>query len=480
MKIPMHARFLGALVLFLASTGSGALVHPGILHSGKDLEFMKAKIASGAEPWNTAFTRLKADATSQMTYAATPFTQVLCGSYNKPNTGCNEINDDARAAYSHALLWALTGNQKHADKSQEILAAWAAKFQKADSSNARLVVAWAAPFFSNAAELLAHTNSGWTTVERSNVTTFLRKFLAYVTADELPENNWTQSRIEAHMALAVFLDDEAGFQSAVSRWRYYLPVYIYQKSDGTIPFVSKHRTASQIPSAWKNPGTYVDGLCMETCRDLGHLGLGFGSMMYAAENAWHQGVDVFTPNKERLADFMELHGSWMTGGVAVPSNVCGGVVVAKEGDASTAVSPTNPGGEKAWEIAYGHLSRRIGMSLPYSLKMLKSQRPAGASRWLAKWETLTHGERTFGTTGFASRPEHRQGVSVRMDGGFMRVGSTDFPVAVSLRDLDGSMLWSGRISGPGAIPMPKQVQGVLLVHLHSEVESHLVKALAKP
>ncbi len=84
---------------------------------------------------------------------------------------------------------------------------------------------------------------------------------------------------------------------------------------------------------------FVDGLCWETCRDLGHVNLGFGSMTYAAETAWKQGFDLFEPNKKRLTDFMELHGTWMTRSVKASDYICDGVVKARLSNTSGITPP---------------------------------------------------------------------------------------------------------------------------------------------
>jgi hypothetical protein len=135
--------------------------------------------------------------------------------------------------------------------------------------------------------------------------------------------------------------------------------------------------------------SFVDGLAMETWRDLGHLGLGFNSMMYAAEAACQQGIDLFTPNKKRFSDFMELHGSWTTGTVKVPTNICAGVVKVAQAD-KAGIQPPRGGGNKAWEVAYSQLHDRLGMSLPFTQRMIRSGRPTGGGKWVSKWETLTH------------------------------------------------------------------------------------------
>ncbi len=373
-------------------TPASQLVHPGILSTAEELTGVAAHVAAGDSPWKEAFENLKGSKYAALAYDPSPHALVECGSYNMPNIGCTEQVEDGMAVYSHALLWYLTREQSHAEKAIEIIDAWSSTYQENTDSNARLVVAWAVPWFANGAELLRYSGAGWSEPSVQRFIGMLNTMLPYVAVvdgrAEKPENNWMQSRIEAQLAIAVFLDDPQMLEDAIARWSFWLPYYIYQQSDGATPLQLPERTLTQTLNIWAS-SSYVDGLAMETCRDLGHLGLGFGSMIYAAETAWHQGVDLFAPNKKRVSDFMELHGAWMTGASAVPSDICGGVIKAAQAD-TQGISPPDGGGRKVWEVAYRELHDRLGISLPFTLAMIESGRPAAAAHWVQKWETLTH------------------------------------------------------------------------------------------
>jgi len=378
-----------------ADAAVSKLVHPGILNSARELAFIKTQVEAKREPWKSAFDALLRSPYGATSYKARPFRLVECGSYNKPNVGCTPFVEDGAAVYAHALLWSITRDRKHADKAIEILDAWSAVYEGNTESNARLTVAWAAPWYANGAEILRYSDAGLSEASILRFSDMLKKMLPYVQDNERPENNWIQARIEAQMAIAVFLDDPAELAAAVQRFTFWLPIYIYQESDGATPVNPPGRTTAQTASLWKGQAastSYVDGLAMETCRDLGHLGLGVGSMLYAAETAWQQGIDLFTPHQKRLSDFLELHGSWTTGAVSVPASICGGVVRVRQAD-SVGIAPPEGGGRHAWEIAYGHLHDRLGAALPYTLAMIRDERPSGGAMWVSKWETLTHANR---------------------------------------------------------------------------------------
>lgn len=384
-------------LFFLHHSFGQVFRHPGILNSKEQLEVVKTKIAAGEQPWTAAFEKLKTSPYSDLSFQPEPFPTVDCGSYNKPNLGCNQMVENAMAAYCQSLMWVFTNDQRYADKAIEIINSWSGTYQQNTNSNSRLVVSWATPWFVNAAELLRYTNSGWKKGDLDKFNGMLDKFLPYTLDETMPGNNWVLSAIEAHFAIAVFKDNRPLFNQAVERWKYRVKTYIYQSTDGQKPLVITGKSDGDMTNIWRSqtPGTeYIEGLGMETCRDLGHLNLGFSSMIYGAETAWQQGIDLFTPEQKRLSDFMELHGSWMTGAKDVPSDICGGMVKARLAEKQGIKAPDG-GGECAWEIAFNHLHDRLKISLPYSLKMLGHCRPAPISKWVTKGETLTHANREF-------------------------------------------------------------------------------------
>ena len=87
--------------------------HPGILNTKSQLDFVKQQISANKEPWKSAYNALLSSSYSKLTYNHVPYDSVMCGSYNKPNIGCNQIVDDGIAAYSMALMWYFTGNTQY-------------------------------------------------------------------------------------------------------------------------------------------------------------------------------------------------------------------------------------------------------------------------------------------------------------------------------------------------------------------------------
>jgi hypothetical protein len=114
-----------------------------------------------------------------------------------------------------------TGDAAHAAKSAEIMDAWSAVLVKHNNSNGPLQSAWAGAVFPRAAEVIRHTWEGW---PAANVARFERMlqtaYLPMIIDGCFGYNgNWELSMAEAIAAIAVFCEDSASFEQALSLWR---------------------------------------------------------------------------------------------------------------------------------------------------------------------------------------------------------------------------------------------------------------------
>jgi hypothetical protein len=246
---------------------------------------------------------------------------IYCGSYNKDPQGntipeCDYAVDNGIDAYSLALLGYLTDDAASSSEAIRFTLAWADNFKGFDpaGSNALLQAGWTAPWYANAAEILRYTFAGWTADHTRRTTALLAVLLPQVTDETAgASNNWLHSRIEAHMAIAIFEDDAAMLAGAVAQWKANTPSYFYIASDAQAPPLP-HRvvTRASITAVWNTP-TYVPGMTMETCRDLGHQGLGVRSILNSLAIAGTQGLDMFAGNycRARLTTFIEEQAKWM-------------------------------------------------------------------------------------------------------------------------------------------------------------------------
>lgn len=362
------------------SGGVSGFVHPGILVDRAMLDFVKQGIAAGKQPWKSALAKVEASSLASKSYTPHPWATVECGSYSNPDYGCTDEKHDSAAAYTQALLWYYTGDSTYRDNAIKIMNAWSSTIQAHTNSNAPLQSAWVAEEFPRAAEIIRYTSSAWSASDVQQFADMLTNvYLPEVENGSSANGNWELSMIEATMNIGIFTDDHAVFDKAVKMWRARTPAYIYLTSDGStpVPPPTGNKTGSALTKYWYNQTTLVDGLCQETCRDLGHVQYGLAAMINAAETARIQGVDLYKEQETRIVAGLEFEAKYLDG-ASVPSWLCGGTL--------NSVSP-----DPMWEIAYNAYATTMGASLPETQQLVQRIRPTGQTHHMA-WETLTHGD----------------------------------------------------------------------------------------
>ena len=363
-----------------------------MLVSGEQLAFVSKAVAAGQEPFATAFTKAASSAYANASWSplGPPSSQVIeCGGYDHPDHGCSAEDEDAIAAYTNALLFALGGDKSHAAASVRIMNAYSG-VRLYNNSNAPLQAAWSASKWSRAAELILHTpGAGWPAAEAAAFISFLVNVELPLIANETNANgNWATSMVEGIFGIAVLTEDEELFDRAAFYWRSRIPSYVYVASDGPSPVPLPKRPGGQGPpntQGWYGELVFnasVEGLAQETCRDAEHTQMGLAAAFNGAETASIQGLDLYAEEGPRLSAGLEFHSRLLLG-VKQPRFVChDGVVV----DANVTY-PT-------FEVAYNALHNRLGLALPTTLTHLVENvrtLPQPVNRWMMQWETLTHG-----------------------------------------------------------------------------------------
>ncbi|WP_182870932.1 alginate lyase family protein [Rhodopirellula sp. JC639] len=265
--------------------------HPGISHTQPSLEFVRAKIAGGEQPWTTAFERVQSSRYADLDWQPRPRAHVERGPSNNPNIGSSDFSADASAAYHHAVLWALTEKKAHAEKAAEILNAWTSTLKSISNHDARLLVGMEGYEYCNAAELLKHTWGGWPKSEQNTFEKMLREVFYPVIKDFYPSanGNWDASMLQTMLAMGVYLDDRSMFDRGVD-------YYINGKGNGAI-------------------GNYFkpSGQCQESGRDQAHTQMGLDYLACTAEIAWNQGVDLYGALDNRLLKGFEYTAKYNLG-----------------------------------------------------------------------------------------------------------------------------------------------------------------------
>ncbi|MFD0522746.1 alginate lyase family protein [Paractinoplanes durhamensis] len=369
----------GAFGVRLATADAAPITfsHPGVLVSRAQLDFVKAKVAAGAQPWLAAYNQMKASSYASLTRTPKPRATVECGSYSNPNNGCTDEREDAIAAYTDALAWYVTGNAAYAQKSIALMDAWSATIKTHTNSNGPLQTGWAGSVWPRAAEIIKYTYSSWPNAAR--FATMLRTvYLPVVIAGSSSNGNWELSMMEAAVGISVFLDDKASYDRAITRFKARAAAYIYITADGAqpkYPPVGSVDTTSELISYWQGQSTFVDGLAQETCRDFVHTGYGISAISHVAETTRIQGEDLWPSLQERVRQALGFHTKFENG-TAVPGTICGGSVQKGLGPVS--------------EVAFNALHTRLGIAMTNSQTYTESRRPQGTNNLFVAWETLTH------------------------------------------------------------------------------------------
>ena len=358
---------------------AGGFVHPGVLVSRSQLDFVKAKVAAGAEPWKSAYNQMIGNGFASLSRTPKPRATVECGSYSNPDNGCTDERQDALAAYTDALAWYLSGNSAYAKESIKLMDAWSATITTHTNSNAPLQTGWAGSVWPRAAEIIRYTYSGWPNEAR--FATMLRTvYLPEVRNGSNSNGNWELSMMEAAVGISVFLDDRAAYNASITRYLNRVQAYIYEPSDGALPRTvpgSGLTGSSQIIGYWQGQSTFVAGLTQETCRDFVHTGYGISAVSHVAETSRIQGNDLYPTVGQRLRDALGLQSQYQLG-AAVPSWLCGGKLTLGLGPVT--------------EVGYNAEHNRLGNAMTNAQTLTVKQRPAGTNYLFVAWETLTHGD----------------------------------------------------------------------------------------
>lgn len=351
--------------------------HPGVLVSRPQLDFVKAKVQAGEQPWLNAYNQMMNSRYASLSRVPAPRATVECGPTSNPNYGCTDEREDAIAAYTDALAWYITGNAAYASKSIALMDAWSATIQRHTNSNAPLQTGWAGSVWPRAAEIIRYTYGNWPNQNRFS--TMLRNvYLPVVIAGDSRTGNWDLTLAEASIGIAVFLEDRAAYDRAIARFRLAAPAFLYVTADGVrpeYPPASSVDTPAELVGFWHGQGTWTDGHAQETCRDFVHTGYGISAISHIAETTRIQGGDLYPELQERLRHALGFHTKFENG-TAVPSSVCGGSVTLGLGPVT--------------EVGFNALHNRLGIGMANTQSYTERKRPQGSNNLFIAWETLTH------------------------------------------------------------------------------------------
>jgi hypothetical protein len=347
-----------------SGAGDGAEApRPRLVSTQAELERVVAAVNGAADhPMKEGWQKLSSTKYAPLSYTATPQSVVeVKGSGTTPAEAA--LRNDAVAAYAHALSWVVTGDGQHSQKAIEIMRDWAEVLTdvvpEADSPDVQdeLEVAWYAPIWLNAAELIRYYDggaAGWSAED-------IALFDGMVTLFKAKADNWGGSQgccpnqaisvVLSRLSIAVYTGDADYRQAALDYF-----------------------TDSVLPRSIADAGEVLE-INRVAGGDCGHATYNIEGIFDIAEIAWHQGIDLYAD--PRLSKGLEYLSRCITEGVDTSS----------EGFVHCADMRPN-----SVEIAYNHYMHRAqGYALPRTEALLAILRPVdqGTGKFIP-WDTLTH------------------------------------------------------------------------------------------
>ena len=311
---------------------------------------MKYMVKAGIDPWLTSFKDMKADYKSSYDYTVRGNPGITYVQRGGTNGSIYEL--DVTAAYQNALMWAITGDKRHADKAVQIFNTWSNLTNVDPAGTGALNAGLYAWKLAEAAEIIKSTYDGWApadlqkfkdmlvypgysstsvpaSVSADNGTFYWRIY----NGDSARHGNQDMIAWRAMLTMGVFLDNRTMYERAL---RYftgqphkpgdmpyasgpspagsmilengYFNQYNYRGSQGTIPDFGYNGTLANY--IWEN------GQTQESSRDQQHAFFGLATAAGIAEVAWNQGYDVWNSLDNRLLKGFEFMSKYNTSYVA--------------------------------------------------------------------------------------------------------------------------------------------------------------------
>lgn len=332
-------------------------VHPGILHSQEDLDRIKDYVNGNVYPPMGSYLILQSQNTASSAYQVQgPFENIARDGVDANTKGPSE--QDFNAAYQNALMWVITGDESHAQKSIEILNAYATTLKGITGSNDNALTASLAPFIlANAAEIMRYTYPKWSDEDIAQCeamfrNVFVKELNTFWEKPAYTNGNWGIAATKAMMAFGVFLDDPDIFNDAVEFF------YDQGRDNGSL--------ADYISET---------GQCQESGRDQGHTMLGLGCLAEVCEVGYQQGLDMYGALENRLMAGYEYTAKYNLG-YEVPFEQWTDIT-GKYSNWSTISEEGRGEFRSVFEIAYNAYVNRKGLEMPWTKEAISRISPEG-------------------------------------------------------------------------------------------------------
>jgi hypothetical protein len=352
--------------------GSTAMVHPGGLHIAEDFTRIKSAIAKSTEPWVSGWNKLIANSHAQLSYMANPTVKLIRGGNSReepePDNYSRAFNDVA-AAYQTGLRWKISGDTTYAEKSIQILNAWAATCTTLSGDpNIALAAGIYGYQFAVAGELM-RDYKGWKAADFTAYQQWMLKVFYSVNhtfllnhQNSCPEHywaNWDLCNLASMMAIGILADKRTIYNEAVN---------YFQRG------VGNGNIRKAINYVWKDQGL---AQLQESGRDQGHATLVIALLGTICEIAYHQGDDFYAFNDNMVLKASEHTAKYNVANLSVPFqpytyNNCSTTTTLTQisADGRGTVRPM-------WALVYNHYVKRKGLTATYTQMGVQTTQPEG-------------------------------------------------------------------------------------------------------
>lgn len=218
---------IAALAALTVATESDArnFISPSIMNTGDELRHLHRATKATTASTNKALNQLiSSDYVSfERRFNAYKIVEIAARESTQHE---EQFKGDAHAARAHALMWHITREDAHKQKSAQIIRAWASTFKdfkvvKGYKPQMYLESAWILPVWLSALDMIKGDLTDWTSADEREFRRFIKKLHSYA-KEAHRDNNWGTSAMLAEISLAVYLEDETLYEQQLQNFTYYL------------------------------------------------------------------------------------------------------------------------------------------------------------------------------------------------------------------------------------------------------------------
>lgn len=357
----LHLLIYGILLMPVTQLQAQQFVHPGVLHTQKQFNYLYKVVQQKIQPAYSSYLLMKDNPRASADYKMNGPYKIISrdGEFAWTKT---KMETDFSAAYLNAIMWVVTKDPAHAEKSEQILEAYADSLTTIPSTNDAPLLAGLEGFkIVYAAEVLRYTYKGLTPGQLKKITkmitgVFLPVLDNFYKAPPYTNGNWGAIATKTYMAAAIFLNNREMYKKAID-------FYYNANDNGTI----------------KNYISGTTGQIQESGRDQGHSQLGIGALATICEEAYQQGDDLYAALNNRLMLGFEYVSRYNLGDDNVPFTTWKDIT-GKYSDWTVISTQSRGKFIPVYEMVYHHYVIRKGLAMPYTKQVIDKISPEGFDR----------------------------------------------------------------------------------------------------